>query len=209
MNFPEEILENILQFLSDFELCQARLVCKNWSFQIRSTKLWKIRICQISNFAIVRKILQRNQFLELEKMSEFIVKIGKLQDPYLYSIKNDQSEFINFLWPLMDEPNPICERNLTCFHYCALTNSTLILDIFLEKMPNKNPTDSDLNTPLHLAAKKGHFECVKKWPFQILKANPKNQSGFTPLHYASENGHLVIVELFLQSDARKIAQYNA
>ena len=55
----------------------------------------------------------------------------------------------------------------------------------------------DYDTPLHAAAKNGHFEVYKLIMNGFNDKNPKNNWGDTPLHLAAENGHFDICELIL------------
>ena len=52
--------------------------------------------------------------------------------------------------------------------------------------------DSGHNTPLHIAALKGHIEEVKiLLLMKCIKVDARNDAGKTPLHLASEAGHVV------------------
>ena len=51
-------------------------------------------------------------------------------------------------------------------------------------------------TPLHHAARGGHFE-VCRWLIEnTTDPNPIHEVGKTPYHYAVEEGHKTIIELF-------------
>ena len=66
---------------------------------------------------------------------------------------------------------------------------------------NKNPRKKNGWTPLHIAAKKGHFEILKLIIGQVEDKNPaihgNNFYGGTPLHFAVSENHLEICKLIL------------
>ena len=53
--------------------------------------------------------------------------------------------------------------------------------------------DSYYNTPLHIAAKRGHLDTVRLLINQTLgyvKLDAKNDLGRTPMHLAAQSGHI-------------------
>ena len=53
--------------------------------------------------------------------------------------------------------------------------------------------DSYYNTPLHIAAKRGHLNAVRvlvKQTHWAVKLDAKNDLGRTPMHLAAEYGHI-------------------
>lgn len=57
---------------------------------------------------------------------------------------------------------------------------------------------ADDESPLMIAALKGHTELVKKL---IARGADVNKTGWTPLHYAATHGHLAIISLLLEQHA--------
>ena len=56
-----------------------------------------------------------------------------------------------------------------------------------------NSTDSNYNTPLHLAAFKGNLEAIEellKSASGAIKIDAKNELGKTPIHLAATKGHI-------------------
>jgi len=62
-----------------------------------------------------------------------------------------------------------------------------------------NQADLDGTTPLQLAARHGHSECVQYMISNTCNVNAANESGLTPLHLAAQEGHSMICELLLQA----------
>lgn len=63
-----------------------------------------------------------------------------------------------------------------------------------------NSTDSNYNTPLHLAALKGNIEAIGvllKSTKTNVKVDAKNEVNKTPTHLAASEGHTVYVCHFL------------
>ena len=56
-----------------------------------------------------------------------------------------------------------------------------------------DPVDSEHNTPLHIAAKRGHLETIKLLMEMISdddKIRARNNQGKTAVHLAAEFGHV-------------------
>ena len=49
--------------------------------------------------------------------------------------------------------------------------------------------DNESNTPLHLAAEKGHVECVKQLIHKNINLEAENKDKQAPLHCAARRGH--------------------
>ena len=63
---------------------------------------------------------------------------------------------------------------------------------------NVEPRTAQDESPLMMAALKGHTEVVRKL---IARDADVNKTGWTPLHYAATSGHLAIIELLLEHHA--------
>ena len=76
-----------------------------------------------------------------------------------------------------------------------IVSESEILRLILDNVQEKNPIDFYGVTPLHEAAKNGHFETFKLIFENVTEKNPEDENSLTPLHYAAKNGHTDIVEL--------------
>ncbi|MBD3272843.1 hypothetical protein GF385_00640, partial [Candidatus Dependentiae bacterium] len=75
---------------------------------------------------------------------------------------------------------------------------------FIEKTEKDiiNIKDKYRNTPLHLAAKKGHQEIVEMLlAKEGVDPSARDRYGNTPLHFAAKKGHPEIVKMLLAKDA--------
>jgi ankyrin repeat protein len=84
--------------------------------------------------------------------------------------------------------------------YLAFRDGSLNVAKVLIDWPKTNVearTDLD-ESPLMIAALKGHLELVKKL---IDRGADVNKTGWTPLHYAASAGHLRVMELLLEQHA--------
>ena len=79
-------------------------------------------------------------------------------------------------------------KGLTPLHVATMFYKTINLEIIeniLEVETIKNPKDTEGNTPLHHAARKGNFEAFLLIKEKVDDINPKNEHGNTPLHRAA------------------------
>jgi len=77
----------------------------------------------------------------------------------------------------------------------SLNAAKLLIDV---PKINVNALNSVGESPLMLAALKGHLEVVDKL---VKKGADVNKPGWTPLHYAASNGHVAVLKLLLDNYA--------
>ena len=86
-------------------------------------------------------------------------------------------------------------------HVAAMTGQTKVFQTMLETADDKNPMDDNWDTPLHYAAKGGHYAiCKLIIDADIEDKNPSNKSNVTPLGLAKSNNHTKVVILFPDSE---------
>ena len=96
-------------------------------------------------------------------------------------------------------------------HFAAMSGEIDIVknlsnEHWFNQLPNQ--TDNRGRTPLHFAAKNGHFEVFKFiWKDQKKKMckekNPEDHMELTPLHFAAQMGHVEICK-FISSRLKHI-----
>ena len=64
-------------------------------------------------------------------------------------------------------------------------------------MSKKNPGDNHGVTPLHEAARKGHFRICQLLIDNIVEKNPQTSEGDSVLQFATFNGHSDICKLII------------
>ena len=98
------------------------------------------------------------------------------------------------------DPNKRSRDGSTALHAAARKGSLPIVLEFL-RAPNMDvaPIDEDGDTPLTVAASKGHYEVFKELIMRKPRVAP-NKMGLLPVHYAAANGHTAIVRSCAQED---------
>ncbi|MFJ1267836.1 ankyrin repeat domain-containing protein [Legionella lytica] len=90
----------------------------------------------------------------------------------------------------------------TPLYFAALVNKTEIIKTLLGSGANINRLiGEEKETPLHIAAYKGHREAVEILLQHKPYINQKNLNGETPLFLAARAGHTEVVNVLIESDA--------
>ena len=104
------------------------------------SRKWKGERCRWNPSIIVARILKRNKFIEIEKLTEIVLESRKA-NPYLYSIENEKLSFVQFLWNFVVDKNPLVRRDLSVFHLSAEKGRRIIVRYFLQHFCDKNPSN--------------------------------------------------------------------
>ena len=144
----------------------------------------------------------RNYFKYLVYLYVFacfsFAQAGSYED-FFAAIKKDDAAVITELLQRGFDPNtpgPDGQDGL----YLALRDGSLkaanaLVDWPKTKVESRNARDE---SPLMMAALKGHLDVVKKL---IDRDADVNKPGWAPLHYAATGGHLAVMELLLEAGA--------
>ena len=85
-------------------------------------------------------------------------------------------------------------------HVAAMTGQIKVFQTMLEKAVDKDPKDDNWDTPLHSAARGGHYTiCKLIFDAGIEDKNPINENFETPLELATLNNHTKVGLLILES----------
>ena len=71
----------------------------------------------------------------------------------------------------------------------------------MKRVQDKNPSNKNGATPLHFAAKYGHFDVCRIILDMIDDKNPSDYKGSTPMHEAAHRGHVNICQLIFEKIA--------
>ena len=127
-----------------------------------------------------------------------VARSGSYED-FFVAIKQDNPAAITLLLQRGFDPNTLDPAGVSGL-YLALRDSSLKAAHTLIDWPKTNleiRTRED-ESPLMMAALKGHLELVRKL---IGKDADVNKPGWAPLHYAATGGHVAIMELLLEHHA--------
>jgi ankyrin repeat protein len=94
------------------------------------------------------------------------------------------------------------EAGNTCLHIAIIIGNLIKLQEFIKKkIVDINVINNERNTPLILASKLGHCDCVK---FLIEKGADINHTnnGYSPLEFASINGHVECVNFLIEKSEK-------
>ncbi|POS73511.1 hypothetical protein DHEL01_v208097 [Diaporthe helianthi] len=130
-----------------------------------------------------------------------------------YAASSGNAEIVNWLVD-QDSGNVKVEdrRGRTPLHYAALNGRTHILKPLIQGGAKVNARDEDYQTPLLLAAVRGHVDVVEKLkhlsaPTDVVNASGDNMR--TALHFAAMNGHNDVVKWLLRNGAERNVGDNA
>lgn len=219
LRFPH-LAKQIFQDLDNYSLSQCRLATTSWKNSVDEHKYRDVT--PIATELIKTLTNCTDKYLE-EILDDFNVDVIDLaSDVYKICDKsyhdNDETVketalfdaaeygytvvFILIMINFVREPEDSCDE---CYRDCEYDpkadcpcNEDLKYDV--------NPRNEDEQTPLHYAARNGH------WPIcQLIiehnvdndnnpyDNNPADNRGQTPLHLAAKNGHLTICELIIEN----------
>jgi ankyrin repeat protein len=93
-------------------------------------------------------------------------------------------------------------ENVTGLHAASIFGlRILVAKLLLEKGADVNSRDSNGQTPLSLAAEKGHEAVVALLHKQGADVDSKDKNGQTPLSWATESGHEAAAKRLLEQGA--------
>ena len=120
-------------------------------------------------------------------------------DDFFIAIKQDNPGPIKALLNRGFDPNTVSPQGLPGL-YLALRDGSLKVANTLIDWPKTNVEIRTANdeSPLMIAALKGHLDLVKKL---LDRGADVNKTGWAPLHYAATGGHLAIMTLLLDQNA--------
>ena len=98
--------------------------------------------------------------------------------------------------------NPNLRNSFRCtlLHSATSNGQTEIANLLLDANADPNLVSYNLiNTPLHLAALKGHLSIVQMLVEYGADLSLKNMDGLTPLGVAEKEGHSEVIDLLLVS----------
>ena len=125
---------------------------------------------------------------------------NNLRNPIAGAAMNNQTEMIQILAPLIENPNePEIEGGLTPFHIAAAKGALEVVKLFVPLINNVNVTEDVTSwTAMHPAALNGRIEIIKFLAPLMDEFNSRDVNGNTPRDLAIKNGHHESVE-FLKS----------
>ena len=130
---------------------------------------------------------------------------SKDQTPlHIAAIHGQSKIFELFIDKLIDETNwqwaQLDDRQWTPLHYAAMMGNEKICSIILKNFAEHKPTDYvdlELQSPLHVAVHRGHFNICKLLTDYQASLDLKDSIGFTPLHIAAHRGNEDICEFLI------------
>ena len=219
LRFPH-LAEQIFQDLDNYSLSQCRLATRSWKNSVDehkyrdvtpiATKLIKtLTDCTDKS---LEEILDDFNVDVVDLASDVYKICNKHYDDYNETIEEtalfDAAEngyilvFILVMKNFAHEPEYSCDECYRDYEYDPKADCACNEDLKYEV----NPSNEDAQTPLHYAARNGHWSiCQLIIEYNVDNFNnpndnnPADNRGQTPLHLAAKNGHLTICELILEN----------
>ncbi|XP_078082761.1 histone-lysine N-methyltransferase EHMT1-like isoform X7 [Mustelus asterias] len=103
-----------------------------------------------------------------------------------------------------------CQEENICLHWAAFSGCVDIAEIFLNAKSDLTAVNMHGDSPLHIASRENHYECVVLFLSRGADVNIKNKEGETPLECSSLNSQvwvaLQVNKKLKQASANKITQ---
>ena len=116
----------------------------------------------------------------------------------------------NTVWTVNDKiDSDIGYCSVSVLHKAALNNNVEVYKMIMDKIKDKNPSNSKGYTPLHFAARRGNFSMVELLINNIEDFNPKNNIGETPLDLALMFEKKDVSELIERAISKQIEQISS
>ena len=138
-------------------------------------------------------------FFYLAIASWFSVANSGSYEDFFRAIKSDNGSAVASLLTRGFDANTLDPQGFHGLFLAVQEPSPKVADVLI-RWPKTNVESRTVKdeSPLMLAALRGHLELVKKL---IDRGADVNKTGWTPLHYAATNGHLEIINLLLEKHA--------
>ena len=170
---------------------------------------------KIKLFALLYITLNLGTLLAFGQNKEIVALIEAIQANDLARVES-----------LLNEPsfnlNAIDNDKNTVFHHAAIKGQAAIMQLLLRKriddftfkkkkkgLTTLNPTNTWEETPLYLAAKNGHIDCVILLHEAGADLQHSNWANKTPLHIAAKKGHFNILRYLISQEADLIVHDSA
>jgi len=123
---------------------------------------------------------------------------GSYED-FFKAVQSDDVKTVQSLLQRGFDPNTVNPAGLSGLMLAVREPSLKVAEVLAGWPQTKVETRNDKDeSPLMLAALKGHLALVKKL---VERDADVNKTGWTPLHYAASGGHLQVIDFLLESSA--------
>ena len=151
------------------------------------------------NDSITRRFKKTVFLIVLVGLFSLNVAIAGSYDDFFKAIKSDDASTIQRLLTRGFDVNTVDPQGqpglLVALREPSLQVASLLIDT---PQVNLNAVNAQGESPLMLAAIKGHFDLAQK---MIRKGADINKTGWTPLHYAASTGQLKMIGFLLEQNA--------
>jgi uncharacterized protein len=138
-------------------------------------------------------------FVYLIVLVGFSVAYAGSYEDFFVAIKQDDARAVTALLNRGFDPETPDPQGLTGLFIAVREGSLKAANALADWPKTKVETrTADDESPLMMAALKGHIDLVRKL---IARDADVNKTGWTALHYAATSGHLAIIELLLDNHA--------
>ena len=197
LNFgtPHVPLETTFVFLNDVAVVyQLKMQLKAWTFPQRITTEVAHRL-NIENFAV---LAAAGGYLDVVKTLiahgvDFNQSNDKGTTPLYMASQNNYLEIVLEILEHHITPNQSKDAARSLYVASQLGHDDVVKALLELGADSTIKSGYNEETPLFIAASKGHLNCLKAILKYNKNFNEPNNSGETPLYMASQNGHLPVV----------------
>ena len=187
-------------FLNEEQFFAKRIISSNRGNFIQYKDVWN-KVTKEAPKEIIVKLAIAIQDFFIGDDSRF----GKQWPPFWIAAEMGDSNLLKEIFEISGSISKDGSNGLNAllFYSVAKKGHTDVSRLIMDKLENKNPSDTTGWTPFHDAAFNGHVAVCMVLMNNLADKNPGDYRGWTPLHSAAQFGKLEVCKIILFANIEK------